>query len=206
MNNLVTYKKTSIIADRYAITTTRTVATVFGKKHKNILQAVENLDCSEEFSRLNFQLSTYRGKRRSEKQVEMTRDGLVFLVMGFTGKQAAKFKEAYIKQFNKMESFLIERGDSSSNHRPMISAAARAPQYLGEDIATVGAIESNLINELVFGMTSAEYKKEHDVINVRDHASKEDNAKIAKLQEMNITLLKADKSYEERFEILTMFK
>ncbi|WP_395842570.1 Rha family transcriptional regulator, partial [Edwardsiella tarda] len=27
---------------------------------------------------------------------EMTKDGFVFLVMGFTGKRAAAFKEAYI--------------------------------------------------------------------------------------------------------------
>ena len=34
------------------------------------------------------------------------RDGFVFLVMGFTGKIAAKFKEAYIRQFNEMEEML----------------------------------------------------------------------------------------------------
>ncbi len=27
--------------------------------------------------------------------IQMTRDGFVFLVMGFTGKEAARFKEAY---------------------------------------------------------------------------------------------------------------
>lgn len=39
----------------------------------------------------------------------MTRDGFVFLVMGFTGKMAAKFKEAYIKAFNAMEAMLRAR-------------------------------------------------------------------------------------------------
>ncbi len=34
---------------------------------------------------------------------EMTKDGFVFLVMGFTGKKAAAFKEAYIAEFNRME-------------------------------------------------------------------------------------------------------
>ena len=33
----------------------------------------------------------------------ITRDGFMFLVMGFTGKTAAKWKEAYIKAFNEME-------------------------------------------------------------------------------------------------------
>ena len=33
---------------------------------------------------------------------EMTFDGFTFLVMGFTGKTAAQFKEAYIAEFNRM--------------------------------------------------------------------------------------------------------
>jgi hypothetical protein len=36
----------------------------------------------------------------------MTKDGFVFLVMGFTGKKAAAFKEAYIAEFNRMEAQL----------------------------------------------------------------------------------------------------
>ncbi|HGJ5890835.1 MAG TPA: Rha family transcriptional regulator [Arsenophonus apicola] len=37
---------------------------------------------------------------------EMTKNGFIFLVMGFTGKKAAQFKEAYIAEFDKMESEL----------------------------------------------------------------------------------------------------
>lgn len=36
----------------------------------------------------------------------MTKDGFVFLVMGFTGKKAAQFKEAYISEFNRIEAQL----------------------------------------------------------------------------------------------------
>ncbi|HHL2105229.1 TPA: Rha family transcriptional regulator [Escherichia coli] len=34
---------------------------------------------------------------------QITRDGFAFLAMGFTGKRAAQFKEAYINAFNQME-------------------------------------------------------------------------------------------------------
>jgi Rha family phage regulatory protein len=63
------------------------VALAFGKQHKNILQAVEALDCSAEFRELNFQLSSYtpENAKRSYPMYEMTRDGFTFLVMGFTG-------------------------------------------------------------------------------------------------------------------------
>lgn len=36
----------------------------------------------------------------------IAKDGFVFLAMGFTGKIAAKFKEAYINAFNEMEEML----------------------------------------------------------------------------------------------------
>ncbi|HCM1919319.1 TPA: Rha family transcriptional regulator, partial [Salmonella enterica subsp. salamae serovar 28:r:e,n,z15] len=36
-------------------------------------------------------------------------NGFVFLVMGFTGKKAAAFKEAYIAEFDRMENELIQK-------------------------------------------------------------------------------------------------
>lgn len=45
------------------------------------------------------------------------RDGFVFLVMGFTGKIAAKFKEAYIRQFNEMEEMLRKSKETQYANR-----------------------------------------------------------------------------------------
>lgn len=88
-------------------TTTLAVAKKFGKRHSDVLRAVKNLDCSEEFSLRNFAQRDFideRGKMRD--MFSMTKDGFVFLVMGFTGKQAAKFKEEYINDFNRMAAIL----------------------------------------------------------------------------------------------------
>jgi Rha family phage regulatory protein len=92
-------------AKNEAVTTSMKVAAKFGKQHKNVLQSIEALDCSAEFRKLNFQLSSFTvpGNRRPYPMVEMTRDGFTFLVMGFTGSTAAQFKEEYIAAFNKME-------------------------------------------------------------------------------------------------------
>jgi Rha family phage regulatory protein len=80
------------------------VAEVFGKKHKNVLQAIEMLECSESFTRLNFQPSEYKDSTgRKLPMYRMTRDGWAFLVMGFTGAEAAHWKEKYIAAFNAME-------------------------------------------------------------------------------------------------------
>ncbi|WXF31053.1 Rha family transcriptional regulator (plasmid) [Pseudomonas aeruginosa] len=48
----------------------------------------------------------------------MTRDGFTFLCIGFTGKEAARWKEAYINAFNKMEQALIEPGRDPQSRPP----------------------------------------------------------------------------------------
>ncbi|EPX4070212.1 Rha family transcriptional regulator, partial [Shigella flexneri] len=45
-----------------------------------------------------------KGEKRPMYQI--TKNGFVFLVMGFTGKKAAAFKEAYIAEFDRMEAEL----------------------------------------------------------------------------------------------------
>ena len=92
------------------ITTSLNVAHVFGREHKNVLRDIESLGCSSNFRALNFELSYYTGdsgQLRKYKKYEMTRDGWTFLVMGYTGEKAARFKEAYISKFNEMESELF---------------------------------------------------------------------------------------------------
>ena len=88
-------------------TTSLAIADFFGKFHKDVLEKIKLLDCSEEFSRRNFTLSNYTTERgRNYPMYNITKDGFVFLVMGFTGREAMRFKEAYIKRFNEMEATL----------------------------------------------------------------------------------------------------
>ena len=84
------------------------VAETFGKEHKNILRDIEELNCSEEFRKLNFERSKYsvENNKRTYPMYYMARDGFTILVMGYTGEKAMRFKEAYIKQFNAMEKIL----------------------------------------------------------------------------------------------------
>ncbi|STD29341.1 Uncharacterized phage-encoded protein [Edwardsiella tarda] len=96
------------IHDGRAVTTTDDVAAYFGKQAHHVVQKVESLDCSRDFTIRNFSRmvknkSIGSGAERQVVYYEMTKDGFVFLVMGFTGKRAAAFKEAYIAEFNRME-------------------------------------------------------------------------------------------------------
>ena len=93
-------------------TTSLKVAEHFGKLHKNVLRAIKNLDCSKEFARLNFEQCSRINELANGKQESyyvMSRDGFTFLAMGFTGKEAAKWKEAYINAFNRMEAELLSK-------------------------------------------------------------------------------------------------
>ncbi|EIX5362703.1 Rha family transcriptional regulator [Salmonella enterica] len=93
-----------------AVTTSVAVAEYFRKLHKNVIQKIETLECSPEFNRLNFKPVDYtdaKGEKRPAYQI--TKNGFVFLVMGFTGKKAAAFKEAYIAEFDRMENELRQQ-------------------------------------------------------------------------------------------------
>lgn len=93
--------------DGRLVTTSLKVAEVFGKVHAKVMRDIEKLDCSDEFTIANFGKRTFKTEQGNEYPMyEITKDGFVFLVMGYTGKKAAGFKEAYIRKFNEMESEL----------------------------------------------------------------------------------------------------
>jgi len=112
MNMLInaTPKPVVELIDGKAMTTSREIAKIFGKRHADVLRAIKNLECSAEFRERNFALTleskTYGAAVRESNYYNVTKDGFVFLAMGFTGKQAAAFKEAYINAFNQMADVL----------------------------------------------------------------------------------------------------
>lgn len=96
--------------DGKPITISLRVAEIFGRRHDNVLRDIHALDCSPEFRLLNFEESSYiNSQGKPQPMYEMTKDGLVFLIMGYTGAKAAQFKEGYIAQFNAMERRLKEQ-------------------------------------------------------------------------------------------------
>ncbi|WLR44424.1 Rha family transcriptional regulator (plasmid) [Bacillus carboniphilus] len=116
MKNLV------FIENGKALTDSLTVAEVFEKQHKNVLRDIKELECSVEFRRLNFEPTTYRNhQNRKLDKVLITQDGFTFLAMGYTGKIAAQFKEAYIREFRRMEETLKQPRVLSDKEQLMAS-------------------------------------------------------------------------------------
>ena len=100
--------------DGQATTTSLDVASHFAKRHDDVLKRLRNLECSPEFRLRNFaeasqEVAQPKGGVAKYPIVRMTRDGFTFLCMGFTGKEAAKWKEAYINAFNQLEQVASEK-------------------------------------------------------------------------------------------------
>ncbi|EKO9768757.1 Rha family transcriptional regulator [Escherichia coli] len=92
------------IVDGQAVTSSLAVANFFSKRHDDVLKKIRTLECSASFTARNFSVSDYTDcTGRKLPCYQITRDGFAFLAMGFTGKRAARFKEAYINAFNQME-------------------------------------------------------------------------------------------------------
>lgn len=111
MNAIAHIDDAVFIQDQQVKTTSLKVAEVFAKQHKDVLRKIESLDCSPEFTSAHFcahvqPIEIGNGATRESKYYEMTKDGFMFLVMGFTGAAAAKIKEAYINTFNQMAAML----------------------------------------------------------------------------------------------------
>jgi len=106
--------KTEIVSvqHRKAITTSLKVAAAFGKGHKSVLRAIDNVmsECDNSFTRRNFALSDYQDSTgRTLPMITMTRAGFSLIAMGFTGKPATSWKIKYIDAFDKMEAALIQK-------------------------------------------------------------------------------------------------
>ena len=116
------------------LTTSRTVAEQFDKKHKHVLEDIRQI-LAAEFSATKFFFETsFNNRGKQYPEYLMTRDGFSLLAMGFTGKKALEFKLKFIDAFNRMEQALsvpqIERDarwletrqGTKISHRPFTDA------------------------------------------------------------------------------------
>lgn len=108
MTDLVT------IVNNQPITSSRIVAEKFGKLHKNVIQAIENIKAeNSDLTPCYFETSYQAGTGKHYKESLMNQKGFSILVMGFTGKKARQWQsdlydafESAVKELQRIE---IER-------------------------------------------------------------------------------------------------
>lgn len=183
------------------------VAKMFGKDHKNVLRSIKNLDCSQDFWRLNFAPSNYTDDRgKKQPCVMMTRDGFTFLAMGFTGKKAAQFKEAYIKRFNEMEKLIFNVVTVRKDY-PMLTEAVKMAH--DEPKPYHFSNEADLLNKIVTGYTAKKFRELHGVAkgeSIRPFLTDKQIELLEVLQKADTGLLVAVPNYEQRKRYLEWYK
>lgn len=210
MKELIPMDEYGVFADMKdtARVDSRLVAQMFEKAHKNVLQNIDAIlkpdsGFSKEFNRLNFQPISYKdAMNRKQRAYAMTRDGFTMLVMGFTGKKAARFKELYIQRFNEMEQTI----------KTLVSARMQFPQ-ITEQIRLLHdepkpyhySNEADMLNRLALGMTAKQYREAHGLDkneSIRPYLTKEQLDLLDRLQTIDLGLLVSTPDFEARKRML----
>ena len=175
------------------------VAKMFGKRHDHVLRDIKEMECSDEFRLSNFGESYYKNAQgKKQPCINMTRDGFTFLVMGYRGKKAAQFKEAYIARFNQMENFI----------RTLVETRTQFP-LLTENIKLLHekprpyhfSNECDMLNRLVLGKTAKQFRQERNLEkkeSIRPYLTAEQIELLDILQKVDIGLLVSVPDFEQR--------
>ena len=187
-----------------ALVDSRFVADAFEKGHREVLRSIDQIlsedsGYSAEFNRCNFAPITYTDVRgRKQRCYAMTRDGFTALVMGFTGKKAARFKEFYIKRFNEMEHF-IGTLISAREQFPKLTAQIR---LLHPDAKPYHySNECDMLNRIVIGMSAKQFREAHGLEkgqSIRPYLRDDQIAMLELLQTVDIGLMLAVPDYQQR--------
>lgn len=182
------------------------VAKMFEKRHDDVLRSIRNLDCSEEFRLRNFAESSYRNEQgKKQPCFNMTRDGFVFLAMGYRGKKAAQFKEAYIKRFNQMEQFIQTLAEARQQF-PLLTEQIKMlhenprPYHFSN--------ECDMLNRIVLGKTAKQFRTERGIEkgkSIRPYLSNEQIKWLNMLQTVDIGLLISTPEYDQRKRYLEWY-
>ena len=141
MNAIINVQDFVQIKNSQTVTTSEFIAQAFKKRHDHVLRDIDNLlaNIDPAFAAQNFretEISTQNnlGFTVKNRAYELTKDGFMLLVMGFTGKAALAIKIAYIQAFNKMAEMLsgfhLQAQTTPDERKPLRDAVfALAAQY-----------------------------------------------------------------------------
>ena len=135
----------------------------------------------------------------------MTKDGFTFLVMGYRGKKAAQFKEAYIQRFNAMEDF-IKSLLTTKIEFPFFTDAVMAAH--DEPKHYHFSNEINMIYRIVLGMDAKKFREVNGIKKgavIKPHLSLEQIRAVEVLQRVDVGLLVAIPNYQERKKKLAQY-
>ena len=174
------------------VVSSRSIARVFDKEHKNVLRDIENaIEDIEKYEssgsilspkreignnifsvsiinttswKNNFIPSTYKGGRGERREYLSTEKGTTFLTMGYTGPQVNAWKRGYIDEFNEMKE-LIHQREKLRLEFPELTDAIKEfyKDSKNPDAGYHFSNEINMINRIVLDMDAAKFKKLNNI-------------------------------------------
>lgn len=160
MNDLV------IMKDKQAVTSSLQVAGTFGKNHRDVLRAIDDLKDVRNFAQMFSETNLPDSYGRNRRGYYMNRDGFTLLAMGFTGDKALQFKLQYIDAFNEMEqqvkfqvpSTLPEALRLAADQAEKISVLQPKADYTDKMLANPG-LETTSVIAKNYGYSTREFNK-----------------------------------------------
>lgn len=217
------------------VTTSLIVAEKFGKRHQEVLYAIEGRKCSckgsgckkcngrgyqqlgllQEDLEINakshlsgiFRKSSYKDNGgRKRPLYYMDRDGFTLLAMGFTGGEALRWKISYIEAFNKMEDY-IKSVQAAKMDYPALTQAIKETHDEPKNYHFSN--ELNMINRIVLGTDAKHFKQEHGVgvkeSSIRPYLTAWQIKAVEDLQRIDIGLVMSGMDFQSRKMLLTQY-
>ncbi len=194
-----------------AFCSSRQVAEEFGKRHADVLRAIEQITepasgLSKEFAERNFAFSSYRSEQNKRMpEYLMTKDGFTILAMGFTGKKAIAFKEAYIARFNAMEFFILSLQTTKIEFPAFTAAIMDAHE---EPKHYHFSNEINMIYRIVLGVDAKTFREQHGIEKgevIKPYLTADQIQAVEMLQRVDIGLIVAIPDYDQRKQTLVAY-
>lgn len=204
--------------EEQVVTSSRTIADYFEKRHSDVLRAIEMMGCSPEFTQRNYALSSYKDESgKSNKEYIITKDGFVMLAMGFIGEKAFKFKEDYIRAFNAMQKEL-ERTHEERQQWLIEREKGKLVRHILTDTIKMKVAESpnkkfmypnytKLIYKLLFNKTFDELKAQYGIKgkeSLRDYLPNEELKELEEMEMLISSLIGLGWGYQQIKDFVSM--
>lgn len=168
-----------VMTNGQVTTTSREVAQVFGREHRDVLKAIDNLTKDLDEGVRNFSQApmfteeTYVHSQNHQeyRQVRMNKDGFTLLAMGFTGSKATQFKLRYIQAFNEMEEMLRSQPALPTNPLDQIVLLAQGTTQLSKEVGKLKNKVDELDGNQVLNSARYEYISKAVSAKVREYAN-----------------------------------
>jgi Rha family phage regulatory protein len=193
------------------VTSSRMVAEAFGKEHKHVLEAIENIKAENSaLTSMFFETSYQAGTGKNYKEYIMNRDGFSLLAMGFTGAEALRWKLKYIQAFNEMETEL-KRLFEERKQWEIERAKGVVIRHMLTDTIKMKVTDSphkkfmypnytKMIYKTLFGKTMAELQTQYGVKgkeSIREYLAADQIKEVESLEMLIISLINCGWGYEQ---------